>query len=283
MIFDLKKIILINLTILVILFVPQISSSQEQSVNWVKGPTTATLGNNIADLDIGSDYIFLNGEDTRILMEELGNPPTNTEVGLIAPNQSENPWFIVFEYSPIGYIRDDEKDNLNPDKILEGLRNGNKNANKWRKERGFPLLFLNGWHKEPYYDISTNNLTWATLIGGNSASDSVNYNVKLLGRHGYMSATLVTTPNEISSITPELNEILNGFKFKQGKGYAEFVKGDAVAKYGLTALIAGGVGAAAVKFGLFAFLAKFWKIFAVAVGAFFVGIWNKVRNLGRPE
>lgn len=279
----LKKIILANLIIGALLFFPKISSSQEQSVNWVEGPTTVTLGSNIADLNIGPNYIFANAKDTRILMEELGNPPTNTEVGLISPSQSENPWFVVFEYSPVGYIQDDEKDNLDPDKILEGLRNGNKSANKWRKERGFPLIFLTGWHKEPYYDISTNNLTWAILVGDNSASDSVNYNVRLLARHGYMSATLVTTLNDISSITTELNYILSGFNFKQGKKYAEFVKGDAVAKYGLTALIAGGAGAAAVKYGLFAYLAKFWKIIAVAVGAFIVGIWNKIKNSGRPE
>ena len=45
------------------------------------------------------------------------------------------------------------------------------------------------------------------------------------------------------------------------------MKGDRVAEYGLTALVAGGVGAAAVKSGL---LGKIWKalVFAVlAVGA----------------
>jgi uncharacterized membrane-anchored protein len=55
---------------------------------------------------------------------------------------------------------------------------------------------------------------------------------------------------------------MGGFQFSTGNRYAEWVKGDKVAAYGLTALVAGGVGAAAAKSGL---LGKLWK--AIVLGA----------------
>ena len=47
--------------------------------------------------------------------------------------------------------------------------------------------------------------------------------------------------------------------FKAGSRYAEFGQGDKIAAYGLTALVAGGAGAALAKSGL---LSKMWKAIA---------------------
>lgn len=63
----------------------------------------------------------------------------------------------------------------------------------------------------------------------------------------------------------ELDAIISNVSYKKGKSYAEYVKGDKVAKYGLTALIAGSSAAAAAKFGLFKFLGKAWKV--IVIGA----------------
>jgi len=54
--------------------------------------------------------------------------------------------------------------------------------------------------------------------------------------------------------------LLTGFEFSTGNRYAEFRQGDRIAAYGLTALVAGGVGAAAAKSGL---LSKLWKLLVV--------------------
>ena len=59
------------------------------------------------------------------------------------------------------------------------------------------------------------------------------------------------------SAVPDFDKLLAGFEFATGNRYAEWVKGDKVAAYGLTALVAGGVGAAAVKSGA---LGKLWKL-----------------------
>ena len=62
---------------------------------------------------------------------------------------------------------------------------------------------------------------------------------------------------------PQPSALLAGLSFKPGHRYAEFRAGDKVAAYGLTALVAGGVGAAVAKSGLFA---KLWK--GIVVGFF---------------
>jgi uncharacterized membrane-anchored protein len=83
---------------------------------------------------------------------------------------------------------------------------------------------------------------------------------------------------------PEVDNIIKNFSYKSGKSYAEFVKGDKIAQYGLTALIAGGAGAAAVKLGFFKILVKFWKIVAVAVIGFFGVLWKIIKAiLGRGD
>jgi uncharacterized membrane-anchored protein len=102
------------------------------------------------------------------------------------------------------------------------------------------------------------------VIGqSDDGEQSVNYNIRLLGRQGYMSATLVTDPSTLAADKAEVEQLLGGYHFKQGKTYAEFTDGDKLAGYGLTALIAGGAGAAAVKLGLFKVLAKAWKLVVV--------------------
>jgi uncharacterized membrane-anchored protein len=80
--------------------------------------------------------------------------------------------------------------------------------------------------------------------------------VRLLGREGFMSVTLVDEPGKLARSKPEVVKLLSGFEYKQGKRYSEWVPGDKVAQYGLAALVAGGAGAAAAKLGLFAVLGK---------------------------
>lgn len=252
-------------------------------INWMEGPRTVNLGNNIAQIDLGEDYVFANAADTRRLMQLLGNPVSNMEVGFIRSRERYEDWFVVFEYDPVGYIPDDEKDSLDADAILDSIKRGNEEANKIREEKGWPLVNVIGWYEKPHYDSLSHNLVWAVL-GESNSSYGVNYNVRLLGRHGYTSAVLVTEPGTLDSLKPELENIIANFSYKTGKRYAEFVQGDKVAKYGLVALIAGGAGAAAVKFGLLKWLAKAWKIVAVSVIAFFTALWRISKGLlGREE
>jgi uncharacterized membrane-anchored protein len=114
-----------------------------------------------------------------------------------------------------------------------------------------------GWYEEPHYDQKTHNLVWALKAKDDNGEEVVNYNMRVLGRDGYMSITLVDDPAKLALSKPVAERTMQGFSYKSGKTYAEFRPGDKIAQYGLAALIAGGAGAAAVKLGLFAALWKF--------------------------
>ena len=270
-------------TALLLFFFPNPGLSQPAGINWVEGPRTVDLGQNIAMIELGQNYLFAGAEDTKKLMASVGNPPTNHEVGLVIPKNREAGWFIVFEYRPVGYVRDTEKDSIDSDAILKSIKAGTEKANKVREEKGFAPLNVIGWHENPHYDTQSHNLVWA-LLAESKDGQVVNYNVRLLGRHGFMSTVLVTDPSTLAACKPEVDSIIKNFSYKSGKSYAEFVKGDKVAQYGLTALIAGGAGAAAVKFGFLKILAKFWKIVAVAIIGFFGVLWRIIKTiLGRGD
>lgn len=256
--------------------------SQKLEINWTEGPNTVTLGDEIAQLTFGEDYLFANGDDTRKAMESIGNPPSNREVGMIIPKKSELNWFVVFDYFPAGYIRDEDKDKIDADAILKSLKEGTEESNKFRKERGIPPIHLTGWYSEPYYDTLTNNLTWATLLlseGDEEGNEGVNHNIRLLGRYGYMSLVLVADRSSFASFKPEIDKLVSNLSFKKGKSYAEYVKGDKVAKYGLTALIAGGAATVAAKTGLLKTIGKFIKFIIIGVIAILAALKNKIKAL----
>src|SRR5262249_56619246 len=92
----------------------------------------------------------------------------------------------------------------------------------------------------------------------------LNRMVRLRGRRGVMTVTAVADPGEIATASAATDALLGGYRFRPGSTYAEYVPGrDKLASYGLTALVAGGLGAAAVKSGL---IGKLWELIVVAVG-----------------
>jgi uncharacterized membrane-anchored protein len=175
-------------------------------------------------------------------------------------------WFLIFEFSSIGYVKDDEKDALDADAMLEALKEGNDQTNEERKKRGWTEVTLVGWEIKPRYNVLTKNLEWATRASSDSGV-SINKNTRYLGRRGVMELTLVSDPKTFGQADAAAAEILKGFRFNTENEYAAFRKGDKIAEIGLTALVTGGAAAAALKMGFFK---KFWKflvIGAVAVAA----------------
>lgn len=270
-----KKVIILILQVIILIVT---LFGQMKEVEWKEGPLSCKLGNNIAKVEIDENYLFLDGRNTRNFMENIGNPTSGTELGTILPGyEGSDDWFIMFEYDDIGYVSDDDKNNIDANAILKSVKEGTEIANEYRIENGFSPLYIKGWYNKPYYDDQTNNLTWAILAESDGAP-VVNHNIRFLGRLGVMSVALVTNPNSLDDAIREAQPILETFTFKQGNRYFEFIEGDKIAGYGLTALIAGGAGAAAAKMGLFAklgkFILKFWYLVIVGIGALFTNIKN---------
>lgn len=263
----------------------QAPSNQNQpsssGIVWHKGPYVATLGS-AAELKVPPGYEFADGEGARRYLELTHNPAEGTELGIITPigNADADNWVVFFDFDETGFVKDDEKSAINPDKLLESIKQGTEEGNEERRKRGWAPFHIIGWQTQPFYDQTTHNLTWATIGRGDDPKEAntINYASRVLGRRGVMRTDLVIDPSQTAAVA-RFNNLMNGFSFTAGSRYADFVKGDKVAEYGLTALIAGGATAVALKTGLFAkllgLLAAAWKVIAIA----FAAVMTRIKNI----
>lgn len=258
-----------------------IASAQEKDgasvldqIPWQTGPRRAALGLQ-ATIELKAGYRFANRDGARMLMEALENPVSGDELGVVLnPNEG---WYVMFEWDECGYVKDDDGRNLDADALLKSIRAGSEAANKERKRRGWSTLEVVGWEQPPHYDTATQNLVWAIRVRSRDG-DSVNYNTRRLGRSGVVAVTLVLDPQQLEETVPQFNKLMGGFSFVSGSRYGDFRAGDKVAEYGLTALVAGGAAAVAVKSGLFKYLWKGLVVAVIAIGGAIKAIFGRRRT-----
>lgn len=261
---------------------------ERAGVKLERGPATVALGKT-AEIKLPENYAFV-GEDSLDRFYELTqNVRSGNEVGvLMAPSG----WMLFFDYDEIGYVKDDDKDQLDAAKLMSTMQENQAAANEERSARGWDQMKLVGWATQPYYDSTSKNLKWALNLA--SSHDGykevwINENIRILGRGGVMNVTLVSDVANFKAAEAEADQLLaTNFGYVAGHKYSEFKAGDKVAKYGLTALVLGGGAAAAAKLGLLAklgaFFGKAWKLVVGALIVVFMGIkkfFNKVTG-ARP-
>ncbi len=249
------------------------TADQFARLPWVVGPGKGQIGN-IAVLNLKSDGRFLGPQGTERFLELTGNLPTPNHYTLVNENGE---WFAVISFDETGYVKDDEE--IDAPALLKSMQEGEEESNAELKKRGQSALHLEGWHVPPHYDTTTKQLEWATRIRDDQGNISVNYTTRILGRHGYVSATLVSDPQSLDKDIIAFKEALKGFEYNSGEKYSEFKAGDHVAEIGLGALIAGGAAAAAVKSGLLTKLLANIKLVLIALGAAAVGLWKGIQRL----
>ncbi len=239
-----------------------------------------------ARIEIPAGYRFTGAKGASQLLEMTGNIPDGSENGVIATENFD--WWVLFRFNDIGYVKDDEKDEIDPTKLLRQKQEAQDAGNEQRRDMGLDELHVEGWAREPFYNEETNNLEWALLLRDSTGGMSVNYNSKILGRSGFMDAVLVCDPEQLDAVLPDFQNLIRGFQYQEGESYAEYKDGDKLAKIGLTALIVGGGAAMAAKTGLFAGLFKIFakggKAVIVGVIALFAGVVQAFKRLfGRGE
>lgn len=250
----------------------QTADQAGQNVNWRTGPVIVRLGDQ-AELKVPAGYVFADPENTRKFLENTHNVPSGKELGMIASVRDK--WFSIYEFDPVGFVRDDEKGKLDADALLDNIKKGSEAENVQRRKRGWEAFTITGWINPPNYDQDTHRLSWSIVGRGDDGVESANHFTRVLGRGGVMNLELVADPGDLNLVLPKFETAaIGGFDFTPQNRYAAFKKGDKVAEYGLTALILGGASAAAAKTGLLKYMVKLlvvgWKLVVLAVGAFLV-------------
>lgn len=230
-----------------------------RALDWHIGPQTENVISR-ATLKTPPGGMFVDEANSKKFLELTGNIPEAGNNIFYAPEG----WWAAFSFNPIGHVKDDEK--IDADALMKSMKESDGPANEERKKLGIPALYTDGWFIPPHYDMASKRLEWGVRLRTSEGKESLNYTVRLLGRSGVMSATLVSSPSRLNSDVESFKSTLTSFDFNSGERYAEFKQGDRVAEYGLAALIAGGAAAVATKKGLWTviggFFAAFWKIIA---------------------
>ena len=242
-------------------------------LNLVRGPTHAPLGS-LARLSVPAGYIFLDANNTGLLLKSRGEPVSGHEVGfLTTANQN---WSVLFIFNGSGYVKDDEKNKLDAQQLLESVKQGAVPGNKERQRHGNPPVEVVGWELPPQYDAARHSLEWA-IRGLCAGRPVVNYNARLLGRKGVIEAILIVAPERLAETLPVFRKVLADCSYLPGQTYADYRAGDRVARYGLGALVVSGVAVGAAKSGFLARAAALfenaWTLIIVVVvgGAFAAG------------
>lgn len=250
-----------------------------QALKWQAGPATTEVGGN-ATLKLPAGARFLDETEGAKFLKLTGNLPSANSI-LVGDN-----WWAAFSFSSVGYVKDDEK--IDADALLKSMKEDDGPANEERRKLGMGELYTDGWHIAPHYDSASKHLEWALrLRTPGSDTPTINYTVRLLGRSGYESATLVSDPATLDADVKAFKAVLQDFDFKPGEKYSEFKQGDRVAEFGLAALVAGGTAAVAAKTGFWKVIvgvfAAFWKLILAGVAAVVYGIGKLFGKKKEPK
>ncbi len=236
-----------------------------------------TLRNGLATLNLPEGYRYLDPDQSdRVLVDLWGNPPGPKTLGMIFPPNiqptTEGSWVVVIRYEEEGFVKDDEADSINYSDLLKEMQESAKETNEERKKKGYDTVEIVGWAEQPSYDKAAHKLYWAkNLKFSDSAENTLNYDVRVLGRRGVLSLNAVSTMAKLTTVKADMKDVIGFVEFNEGNRYTDFNPNiDKVAAYGIGALIVGTVAAKAGLFkGLFALLLAGKKFVAIAVVALF--------------
>src|SRR6478609_358603 len=220
----------------------------------VRGPSRVSLAHELT-LDLPDGFFLLRKQEADEMMRSFGNQDDPSLLAVVL--KPESSWLVTISFDAEGYVKDEDGEKLDADEILKAIREGTEEGNKYRVEHGFKPMHVDGWSEPPHYERKAHHLIWA-VAGSDADGVSINYNTRILGRHGYASLNLIDAPEKLAQSKLEAATLLGVTYFEPGARYEDFdEKNDKVAEYGLAALVAGGAGAAALKLAKVGLLAKF--------------------------
>jgi uncharacterized membrane-anchored protein len=243
-------------------------------------------------LSVPPAYYFLDQVDARkVLVDAWGNPPAAADgvLGMLFPTKltpiDEESWGATITYAADGYVGDDDAGSLDYHQLLADMKASTAAGNEERTKAGYESITLVGWASPPYYDRRQHKLHWAReLRFGDAALNTVNYDVRALGRNGVLEFSFITDVSRLIAVKAAIPDVLAMASFDPGSRYEDYDSSiDKVAAYGIGGLIA---GAAVKKLGLLAGIVvaakKLWFVAAaVLLGALAV-VWRRRAGRRRP-
>ncbi|MCU0450226.1 MAG: DUF2167 domain-containing protein [Bernardetiaceae bacterium] len=254
--------------------------SIEATLNFQTG--TVTLKDGLATIKIPAGFKFLDAKQAQFVLSDLwNNPPDDTSLGLLVPGTTKimgpGVWAFDIVFDEMGYVEDDDADDIDYDELLTEMKADALAANEEREKQGYTTIELVGWAAKPYYDANRNILHWAKeLKFGESPTNILNYNVRMLGRKGVLVLNAIADIDKLPLVQQNVPQVLSAVNFNEGNRYADFDPDvDEVAAWTIGGLVAGKILS---KAGFFAVIAKFAKPLIIGLLALLGGVWKWLRG-----
>ena len=240
------------------------------------------LEDGIGTLNVPQGFRYLDAAQADYIIHDLwGNPHGQGTLGMIVPEDigitDERSWAFIITYDEMGYVKDDDAEEIDYDELLQEIQSDAAAANDERIKEGYETIAIIGWAAKPYYDRTKKVLHWAKEIKfGEGDGTTLNYNVRILGRKGVLVLNAVASMMELPDVQKNIDPVLASFSYADGNKYADFNPDmDDVAAWTIGGLVAGKVMA---KAGIFALLLKNIKLIALAIGGLGTAAWSWYRK-----
>lgn len=262
---------------------------QQKFIDSVEKAMTYQTGNislegGFAKLNIPEGFKFLNAAQSSYVITELwGNPPRKDVLGMLFPAGggpfAEKSYAFIISFDPMGYVKDGDADDINYDDMMKEMQKEEVEENKSRAQQGYEPIHIVGWATKPFYDKNNKVLHWAKdLKFGKEPGNTLNYDVRILGRKGVLSMNAVATMDELDLVKKDIDKVLKIPSFTEGNMYKDFDSNvDNVAAWTVGGLVAGKV---LLKVGFFA---KFWKFILLGIAALGAGAKKLFGKKSRDE
>jgi len=239
---------------------------------------TGTLTVRDARIALPKGYRYLNAHDAQRALTDLYGNPRNTDVlAMIFPPRTDvlrNRYFVVVTYDDDGHVSDRDASGIDYDSMLRSMQKATEKHNATRTQEGYQAITLVGWADRPHYDAATHKLYWAKdLAFAGDPEDTLNYDVRTLGREGMLSLDAVAAMSDLPLVRTGMRKVLAVSQFSGGRRYEDFHKGDRVSKVTVAAVVAGGAYAVA-KTGILALVIAKLKFLVIGV----VGLVGALRR-----
>ncbi|MBL8753949.1 MAG: DUF2167 domain-containing protein [Planctomycetes bacterium] len=239
----------------------------------------------VATVKLAEGWLWLDGARGRKFLTDIGNRPGPETLGVAVPADFlTSNVFAVYSYADEGHVADDETPDY--DDLLVQMKDAAVEDNEARKAAGLQGVTMVGWAEPPHYDKDQHKMFWAERLHfDGEQGDTLNYNVRVLGRTGHLVVNGVGDIEQLPVVAAHSKALLTATEFVDGQRYTDFKpEYDKIAAYGIGGLVAGKL---ALKVGLFAKLGilfvKFLK--PILVGFAIVGglLWKLIGGGKKDE
>src|ERR1700677_2182078 len=198
----------------------------DSSLQWQTG--TIDIKNGLAKIVLTDKFRYLDHDNAEKVLHDLwGNPPDPDQLGMIFPANVDpldrDGWGVIVRSEDNGYVKDDDAATIDYTKLLKNMQEETHNSNDERAKEGYPTMELVGWATPPRYDKATHKLYWAKELSvQGDETHTLNYDVRILGRHGVLVLQALAGMNQYAQIDSAMPDVISMVDYKAGNTYADF-------------------------------------------------------------